>query len=74
MGGGDVKVAGLLGLYLGFAGWGCCSSARCCRSMVPPWRRRAAADRPGSRGSVLPFGPFLLAGALIAILIHGSPT
>ena len=75
MGGGDVKVAGLLGLYLGFAGWGVLLLG----TLLPFYGAALAGvglllTGRGSRRSVLPFGPFLLAGALTAILIHGSPT
>ncbi len=69
MGFGDVKLAGVLGLYLGWLGWG-------------PWFVGTAAafllggllgllliavGRAG-RKSALPFGPFMLAGALVAVL------
>jgi leader peptidase (prepilin peptidase) / N-methyltransferase len=73
MGFGDVKLAGLLGLYLGWLGWG-------------PWCVGAFAGfllgaigggiviltRRGGRKTAIPFGPFMLAGALVAILV-GAP-
>src|SRR5664279_2204139 len=76
MGGdGNIKVAGLLGLYLGFAGLGVLLLG----ALLPFYGCLLAGvgllvTGRGSRRSVLPFGPFLLAGALSAILIHGSPT
>lgn len=69
MGFGDVKLAGVLGLYLAWLGWG-------------PWFVGTAAafllggllglllilaGRAG-RKTALPFGPFMLAGALIAVI------
>src|SRR5664280_2644487 len=72
MGFGDVKLAGVLGLYLGYLGWG-------------PWCVGAFAGfllgaivggivivtRRGGRKTAIPFGPFMLAGALVAILVGG---
>lgn len=73
MGFGDVKLAGLIGLYLGWLGWG-------------PWFVGAfgafllggttaialvVAGRAG-RGSAIPFGPFMLLGALVAVFA-GNP-
>ncbi|TDD89564.1 prepilin peptidase [Actinomadura rubrisoli] len=70
---GDVVLAGLLGLYLGWLGG-------------PAWFLGAAAaivlagltalvllaTRRAGRGAALPYGPFLLVGALIAIVVHGA--
>ena len=73
MGFGDVKLAGLLGLYLGWLGWaevvtggflGFLFGGVVGGGMVLV--RRAA------RKSMLPFGPFMLAGALVAILWGGA--
>jgi len=73
MGFGDVKLAGVLGMYLGWFGWG---------SLFVGWfaafllggvysvglllRGRAR------RGSSIPFGPWMLAGAFVGILL-GQP-
>jgi leader peptidase (prepilin peptidase)/N-methyltransferase len=72
MGGGDVKLAGLLGLYLGWLGWG------------PVWVGTLAAFVFGAlvggtllglrrvgRRTAIPFGPFMLAGALLAVFVGG---
>jgi leader peptidase (prepilin peptidase) / N-methyltransferase len=69
IGWGDVKLAGVLGLYLGWLG-------------APAWWLGTLAGfviggvyavgmlitRRGSRKSEIPFGPFMLAGALVGIL------
>ncbi len=69
MGFGDVKLAGVLGLYLGWAGWA---------SVVVGWFAAfllgglfavglLAARRAGRKSSV-PFGPWMLAGAWIGLI------
>lgn len=69
MGFGDVKLAGVLGLYLGWAGWA---------SLVVGWFAAfllgglfavglLVAGRAGRRTSV-PFGPWMLAGAWIGLV------
>ncbi|HEU0192630.1 MAG TPA: A24 family peptidase [Streptosporangiaceae bacterium] len=71
LGRGDVKLAGILGLYLGWLG-------------QDAWRLGALAGlvlsglysafllltRRGSRKSEIPMGPFMLAGALLAIAVQ----
>jgi leader peptidase (prepilin peptidase)/N-methyltransferase len=72
MGAGDVKLAGLLGLYLGWLGWG------------PVWVGTFAgfllggcvavalvALRRAGRGTAMPFGPYMIAGALLAVFAGG---
>jgi leader peptidase (prepilin peptidase)/N-methyltransferase len=72
MGFGDVKLAGLLGLYLGFIGWG------------PVWIGALAGfaiggligvgllvTRRATRRSAVPFGPAMLGGALLAVFLGG---
>lgn len=72
MGFGDVKLAGVLGLYLGYLGWG-------------PWvvglmggflfgglsGVALLLTRRANRKSRIPFGPFMLAGALLGVLAGG---
>ena len=69
IGRGDVKLAGVLGLYLGWAGWA---------SVVVGWFAAfllgglfavglLAARRAGRKSSV-PFGPWMLAGAWIGLI------
>ncbi len=72
MGFGDVKLAGLLGLYLGFLGWG------------PVWIGTLVGfllggliggallvSRRANRKTAVPFGPPMLAGAMLAVLLAG---
>jgi leader peptidase (prepilin peptidase)/N-methyltransferase len=70
MGFGDVKLAGVLGLYLGYLGW-------------PTWFTGwffgfllggvfgilALVFRRASRKTKVPYGPFMIAGALLAIWV-----
>jgi leader peptidase (prepilin peptidase)/N-methyltransferase len=72
MGLGDVKLAGLLGLYLGWLGWN------------PVWIGTLAGfllggvvgtallvTRRADRKTAIPFGPYMLAGAMLAVLLAG---
>ena len=72
MGFGDVKLAGVLGLYLGWLGWG--------EVIVGGFLGFLFGGVVGialmvmgkaGRKSKIPFGPFMLAGALVAILAGG---
>jgi leader peptidase (prepilin peptidase)/N-methyltransferase len=69
MGLGDVKLAGLLGLYLGWLGWGVWAVGAFAAFLLGGVSGIAlmAAGRAG-RKSALPFGPFMLGGALLAVL------
>lgn len=73
MGFGDVKLAGLLGLYLGWLGWPellvGAFAAHLLGGVVAVW---LLARGGASRKTRVPFGPFLVAGALVALLV-GSP-
>jgi leader peptidase (prepilin peptidase)/N-methyltransferase len=69
MGFGDVKLAGVLGLYLGWLGWGELVVGAFLGFLlgglvggVLMMARRAG------RKSAIPFGPFMLAGAFLAVL------
>jgi leader peptidase (prepilin peptidase)/N-methyltransferase len=71
MGGGDVKLAGVLGLYLGWLGMPCLYAGLLYGTLAAA----AAAlllviTRRAGRRSALPYGPFLLGGAWLAILLH----
>ena len=71
LGFGDVKVAGVMGLLLGYLGWG-----GVLLLVMVPWVINAPFAvgtllRHG-RGAVQPFGPALLAGSLIAIVITAA--
>lgn len=73
MGFGDVKLAGILGLYLGWLGWGEVVTGGFLGFLFGGIVGAAlmAAQRAG-RKSQIPFGPFMLAGALTAILWGGA--
>ncbi|MUL40859.1 prepilin peptidase [Streptomonospora sp. PA3] len=74
MGWGDVKSAGLVGLYLGFAGAGAVVAgtlaAFLCASV---FGLVLLALRRATRRTPIPFGPFMLGGAL-AVLLAGVPS
>jgi leader peptidase (prepilin peptidase)/N-methyltransferase len=70
----DVRIGGLLGFYLGWLGWPTVMtgtfSAWLLAALFVAWRCSA---RRVNRIATLPMGPFLVAGAFIAILLaqHG---
>ncbi|MBG6191912.1 leader peptidase (prepilin peptidase)/N-methyltransferase [Arthrobacter sp. CAN_A212] len=70
MGFGDVKLAGLLGLYLGFAGWGYllwgAFAAFCLGGL---WGLALIASRRGTLRSAIPFGPFMIGGAVLVLAL-----
>jgi leader peptidase (prepilin peptidase) / N-methyltransferase len=68
LGMGDVKLAGLLGLYLGWVGWGAVVVGAAAGFVVQALLALAllAGRRIGLR-SELPFGPAMLVGAAVAI-------
>lgn len=73
MGFGDVKLAGVLGLYLGWLGWAEVISGGFLGFLLGGvvGGGLMVARRAG-RKSQIPFGPFMLAGALVAILWGGA--
>jgi leader peptidase (prepilin peptidase) / N-methyltransferase len=68
MGFGDVKLAGVLGAYLGWLGWGSLGVGAFLGFLLGGvlGALLVAVGRAG-RKSKIPFGPFMLAGALIAV-------
>ena len=70
MGFGDVKLAGVIGLYLGWLGWGALVVGGFLGFLLGAVIGVAlmVGGRAGRR-TALPFGPFMLAGALLAIFI-----
>ncbi len=73
MGFGDVKLAGVLGLHLGWLGWAeLLVGALAGFLLVAITALGLLAARLVTRSSQLPFGPFMLAGALLGILA-GQP-
>jgi leader peptidase (prepilin peptidase)/N-methyltransferase len=70
MGFGDVKLAGVLGLYLGYLGWGHLFAGTFAAFLLGGlWGIFLVASRKGSLKSDIPFGPFMLAGAAAAMLL-----
>jgi leader peptidase (prepilin peptidase)/N-methyltransferase len=68
MGGGDVKLAPLLGLYLGWLGWGSVAVGAFAGFLLGGIAGVALmALRLASRKSRVPFGPYMLAGAFLAV-------
>ncbi len=72
MGLGDVKLAGLLGLYLGYLGWSSLWVGAFAGFLLGGVAGVALlATRRVGRRAALPFGPFMLAGALLAVFFAG---
>jgi leader peptidase (prepilin peptidase)/N-methyltransferase len=72
MGFGDVKLAGILGLYLGWMGWGELIVGAFFGFLLGGVVGGVLmATKRANRKSAIPFGPFMLAGALLAILVGG---
>jgi leader peptidase (prepilin peptidase)/N-methyltransferase len=68
MGGGDVALAPLIGLYLGWLGWTSVAVGAFAGFLLGGVVGVALlAGRRAHRGSRLPFGPFMLAGAFVAV-------
>jgi prepilin signal peptidase PulO-like enzyme (type II secretory pathway) len=68
MGGGDVKLAGVLGMYLGWVGWGALAVGGFAAFVLGGLYGVAViiARRAGRRDAI-PFGPWMLAGAWLGI-------
>ena len=72
MGFGDVKLAGLLGLDLGFVGWShLWWGTIAAFGLGAFWGVVLIASRRGTLTSAMPFGPFMIAGAA---LVMGLPS
>lgn len=70
LGFGDVKLVGVLGMASGWVGWGAWAVdlfAGCLLGAV--WGVAAMALGKGQWRSAIPYGPFLLAGCLVAVLV-----
>jgi prepilin signal peptidase PulO-like enzyme (type II secretory pathway) len=69
VGRGDVKLSGVLGLYLGWLGLdGWVTGALATFFIGGAYALGLIAFRRGSRKSEMPYGPFMLAGALLGII------
>ncbi len=73
MGLGDVKLAGVLGMYLGYLGWGTLAvGAFFGFALGGVLGVTLMAIGRATRKSKIPFGPFMLAGALAAVFFGSS--
>ena len=69
---GDVKLAPSLGLVLGWLGLEAFVTGIVAIHVLGGlWGAALLVTRRAGRGSSFPFGPFMLAGTLIAVLLHG---
>ena len=68
LGGGDVKLFGVVGLYLGFAGTLFAVMLSCFLGLIFALARRLSSGKSGQ----IPFGPSIAAAAAV-ILLYGSP-
>ncbi|MDQ0279192.1 leader peptidase (prepilin peptidase)/N-methyltransferase [Arthrobacter silviterrae] len=74
MGFGDVKLAGVLGLYLGFLGWTHVLAGAAAGFVAGGlWGVALIVSRRGTAKSHLPFGPSMLAGAWATMLLLPVP-
>jgi leader peptidase (prepilin peptidase) / N-methyltransferase len=70
MGYGDVKLAGLLGLFLGWVSWSSVIiGALCGFVLASVVAGTLLATRRATRKTAMPFGPYMLAGALLALFV-----
>ncbi|WP_207345208.1 A24 family peptidase [Arthrobacter sp. E3] len=70
MGFGDVKLAGVLGLFLGFLGWQHVLLGAAAGFIVGGlWGLALIVSGRGTAKSAIPFGPSMLAGALATMLL-----
>jgi leader peptidase (prepilin peptidase)/N-methyltransferase len=70
MGLGDVKLAGVLGLYLGWLGWSSVLVGAFAGFLLGGLVGvTLLATRRAGRRTALPFGPFMLTGALVAVFL-----
>lgn len=73
LGGGDIKLAGLLGIVLGWAGWPAVLVGAALGFVLAAITSLVLlAARRISRRSTISFGPYMLSGALLAILVISS--
>ncbi|MCW2620793.1 MAG: Prepilin peptidase, partial [Frankiales bacterium] len=73
MGGGDVKLAGVLGAFTGWVGWGAWAVGLFGGFFLGGmWGIALIVTARGGRKSKIPYGPFMIAGILLGILC-GQP-
>lgn len=73
MGGGDVRLAGLVGLYLGWSSWGALAvGAFAAFVLAGAFALVLMLLRRAGRKTAIPFGPWMIAGAWVGIAL-GEP-
>jgi leader peptidase (prepilin peptidase)/N-methyltransferase len=73
MGGGDVKLAGVLGLYLGYVGWGALAvGAFAAFVLGGVYGVVLILMRRAGRKSAVPFGPWMIVGAWVGLIAGES--
>lgn len=73
MGLGDVKLAGVLGIYLGWAGWGAVAVGSFGAFLLAGiFSIVLLATKRAGRKSGIPFGPWMLAGAWVGIVVGNA--
>ena len=73
MGFGDVKLAGVIGLVTGYVGWGALAvGAFAAFVLAGGYGAVLLATGRGGRRSGIPFGPWMLAGGWVGLLV-GTP-
>lgn len=74
MGGGDVKLAGLIGLHLGYLGWDSVLVGAAAGFLLGGlYGVVLLATRRATARTAVPFGPFMLMGAWLAIVLTVAP-
>lgn len=72
MGGGDVKLAGVIGLFLGWTGWGALVVGAAAPFFLGGiYGVALLVARRADRSSQIPFGPWMIGGAWIGIVAGG---
>lgn len=72
LGFGDVKLAGVLGLWLGFLGWGHVLAGTFAAFLLGgAWGMWLILSKRGTAKTAIAFGPFMLAGAALAMALPG---
>jgi leader peptidase (prepilin peptidase)/N-methyltransferase len=68
MGGGDVKLAGVLGLYLGWVGWGALAVGAFAAFLIGGiWGIGLIIAGRAGRKTAIPFGPWMILGAWVGV-------
>ncbi|WP_331769430.1 A24 family peptidase (plasmid) [Embleya sp. NBC_00888] len=73
LGMGDVKLVPVVGVALGWAGWSCVLVGACAAFVLSGvYAGAMLVVRRGGRAARVPFGPFMIAAACVALAIGGT--